>query len=95
MSGPKHLNKVWPKRVEDVLLPHHLADLRKSGLSDKTILEARIYSVTSKEARYLLNRLTEIGPGYVIPYPSADGFLEKELNFKPDVPLPSSKKDGE
>lgn len=91
MFKPKHLNKVWPIRVKEVLLLQHLADLRKSGLSDKTILEARIYSVSAEEAKKLLKRVMEIGAGYVIPYPSLTGFLEEEINFKPDIPLLSLK----
>ena len=92
MKRPKHLDESWPESVNEVLTAAHLVDLRRSGLSDQTILEARIYSVSADEAKRLLNRKSEVGPGYVIPYPSAKGFLEKELNFKPDTPLPSLKK---
>ncbi|MGD0336198.1 MAG: DUF3854 domain-containing protein [Candidatus Omnitrophota bacterium] len=87
MNKPKHLNKVWPTRVKDVLSSHHLADLKKSGLSNKTILAARIYSLSSKEATAPLKRKKEIGGGYVIPYIGKDGFLESDLNFKLDTPL--------
>jgi len=91
MYKQKHLTKTWVTRVNSVLLPLHLADLRKSGLSNKTILEARMYSVSSREAARLLERKKEIGAGYAIPYPCKDGFLENDLNFKPDFPLPSEK----
>lgn len=90
MSKPKHLNKTWPKSVNEVLLAHHLVDLRKSKLSNKIILGARIYSASSAEAKILLKRKTEVGAGYVIPYLYIDGFSEHDLNFKPDVPLPSN-----
>lgn len=87
----KHMIKEWPKRIEDVLLPNHIAGCRESNLNDKTLLEARIYSASSVDAKKLLKRLTEVGPGYVIPYASKEGFLEHDINFKPDRPLISIK----
>lgn len=86
----KHLKKDWSDNVSKVLRPEHLKDLRKSGLEEEIILEARIYSVTSQESKMLLNRSTEVGPGYVIPYPSKNGF-SSVLNFKPDEPLSDAK----
>ena len=49
------------------LLPHHLADLQRSGLSDDTIRVAGIYSETEhRKLAALLNRKTwprDWGPG--------------------------------
>ncbi|MDD4910493.1 MAG: DUF3854 domain-containing protein [Candidatus Omnitrophica bacterium] len=88
MFKPKHLNKEWPKHVKEVLLPQHLADLRRSKLLDEMILAVRIYSASAEESKTLLNRQQGVGGGYVIPYIGKDGFLEKDLNFKLDIPLP-------
>jgi len=81
----KHLKKEWAEKVSEVLSPTHLEDLYKSGLSNETILEARIYSVDSQEAKKLLKRTKEVGPGYVIPYPKKRGF-GAGINFKPNKP---------
>lgn len=82
----KHLKKDWPDKVSKVLFPYHLEDLRKSGLEDENILEARIHSVTSQESKTYLNRSSEVGPGFVIPYPARIGF-SCGINFKPDIPI--------
>jgi putative DNA primase/helicase len=71
------------------LLPHHLAELRKSGLTDATIKAAGIYS----EAVYdklgaIVNWKKypkKMGPGMVYPFTDADG-RNGYARFKPDHP---------
>jgi hypothetical protein len=62
------------------LHPAHLADLRKSGLSDETIGEARIYSVTPRDINKKLGfndpRIESI---MAFPYPGCDGFERFKL----------------
>jgi len=48
------------------LLPHHLADLRRSGLSDDTILRSGIFSAPEAQVREILGY--GCGSGMVIPY---------------------------
>ncbi len=57
------------------LHPDHLADLRRSGLTDQTITAAGIRSLAPAEwPRYLSPRLAaKIQSAYLIPYPEADG----------------------
>jgi len=49
------------------LRAQHLADLRRSGLSDSTIAAAGIRSLTPAEVKAALGR--DAGAGYAIPYP--------------------------
>jgi putative DNA primase/helicase len=49
------------------LTQHHLADLRRSGLTDETIAAAGLYSLSAAEAQALLER-DDVGPGMAIPY---------------------------
>jgi hypothetical protein len=60
------------------LHPDHLTDLRKSGLTDKTILEAGIKSVSpdliNKKIGYNIQRLIS---AYEIPYPDTDFYRYK------------------
>lgn len=59
------------------LFPSHLADLRRSGLTDETIAASGIYS--EHDRRKMASMLNwkdysqALGPGMVIPYFSADG----------------------
>lgn len=71
------------------LMPHHLAELRASGLSDATISNARIYSETNYEriAALLNRRAFKKAQAPVIVFP----FVEKDGNVsysrvKPDRP---------
>ena len=71
------------------LLPHHLAELRASGLTDETIRAAGIYSVT-EPARLaaVLNWtrvLNKMVPALVYPYIGADG-ANGYARVKPDTP---------
>jgi hypothetical protein len=51
------------------LSDQHLADLRRSGLSDETIAAAGIHSLSAAQIRELLKM--DGGAGYAIPYPGA------------------------
>src|SRR5262245_36668896 len=72
------------------LLPQHLVDLRKSGLSDDYIARARLYSVWDSEtvrqtlrwARYK----DELGSALAIPFVDASGNLTGYIRLKPDRP---------
>jgi hypothetical protein len=70
--------------MKNHLLPHHLDDLRKSGLSDETIKNLGFYSTTAGEVRTILG--FDAGSGLVIPYPGFDD-SSPFLRVKPDVPL--------
>src|SRR5262249_5774489 len=76
------------------LLPQHLKDLRRSGLSDEMIAACRFQSIeTEKMIRRVLGwDPGDIGPCLGIPYPGADGKLNGYGRFKPDKPRTS--KDG-
>ncbi len=67
------------------LEPHHLADLRRSGLTDATIEAAGVYSVDRDEAKTIL-RFDPGSGGWAIPYP-AHGHLPPFIRLKPDTPF--------
>lgn len=81
------------------LQPHHLADLRRSGLSDETIRAAGIYSeVDAINLAVILNRKPQfikrshLVPAIVFPFVCADG-RNGYRRAKPDTPrLDSNKK---
>jgi putative DNA primase/helicase len=86
------------------LHPKDLADLRASGLTDATILQAGLFSVTDPDGQKiatLLNRLPTRPPkevpefckggGLVIPYFNLDGTRDSFARVKPHFPR---KKDG-
>jgi hypothetical protein len=58
------------------LLPHHLEDLQRSGLSDETIDAMGFYSGTAAEVKAILG--FDAGPGLLIPYPCgrSESFLQ-------------------
>jgi hypothetical protein len=60
------------------LLPQHLADLRKSGLSDATIAACGFRSVYNKEAGEILGKPWRRGTCLAIPYFAADGTAQTE-----------------
>lgn len=66
------------------LAPHHLADLRRSGLTDATIAAANIRSVTREEGRNLLG-FDPRSASYVIPYPKRGDFPDT-LRVRLDEP---------
>src|SRR4051812_48324118 len=72
------------------LLPQHLADLQKSGLSTEQIAACEFRSLTDpSEIAGLLgwHRYTgDLGTFLCIPYPSADGSLNGYCRLKPDRP---------
>jgi hypothetical protein len=65
------------------LLPHHLQDVQRSGLSDMTIRELGFYSGSAAEVRGILG--FDAGPGLVIPYPIYDT-PRPFSRVKPDSP---------
>jgi len=65
------------------LLPHHLEDLYRSGLSDQTIEALEFYSATAAEVADILG--FDAGPGLVIPYPSYEE-ARPFSRVKPDQP---------
>jgi hypothetical protein len=79
------------------LLPQHLEDLRRSGLSDQTIAACQFRSFTDpKIIRRVLGwdaAKLNIGPCLAIPFPSADGQFNGYARLKPDQPR-TSPKDG-
>ncbi len=54
-------------RAPTGLNEHHLADLRRSGLTDDTIAAAGFRSLSTAEARDILDM--DAGPGLAVPYP--------------------------
>ena len=65
------------------LTPHHLADLRHSGLTDTTIAAAGLYSATPDQVKKILNR--DVGSGLVFPYLPLNG-RKPFMRVKPDSP---------
>jgi hypothetical protein len=62
------------------LHPDHLADLRKSGLSDETIKDAKIYSVPPKDiSRKFEGHFLKVESLLSFPYPGLDGFERYKL----------------
>lgn len=53
------------------LLPHHMEDLRRSGLTDETIESLGFYSAAAAEVTDILS--FDAGPGLVIPYRPYEG----------------------
>ena len=82
------------------LSPEHLADLRKSGLSDETIKKAGIYSVPPGQINKLLKRDALVSSMMAIPYPGTEGSRKAKtfhddgsfIRYKPSPPLKG--KDG-
>lgn len=71
-----------------MLLPHHLNDLQKSGLSSESMAALGFRSGTADEVRAILG--FEAGPGLVIPYPDTQPPFYR---VKPDTPF--MRKDNE
>jgi len=61
----------FPKNISG-LAPSHLEDLRKSGLSDETIQEAKLKSVPPRLFKEILGFNAKIESMYEIPYPGTD-----------------------
>jgi putative DNA primase/helicase len=78
-----------PPHTQMNILPHHLADLRRSGLSDGTIATAGIYSETDhRKLAGILNRKTwsrKLGAGLVFPFHDEAGAIVLQ-RIKPDNP---------
>jgi len=70
--------------VAKMLEPHHLADLRRSGLNDETVVELRFFSAGAQTVKRLLGFRRSVGPGMVIPYPDlSEGFVRVRLDHPP------------
>ncbi len=78
-----------------MVLPHHLADLRKSGLSDTTIATCGFSSITSElEARAILRwqgSTSQLLPALCIPFLDRHGERTGFARLKPDYPRTKSK----
>lgn len=72
------------------LLPHHLKDLRKSGLTDETIAAAGIYSETDYDNLKVILGCTyrpkKLAPALVFPYLDQGGQPSGYQVIKPDRP---------
>lgn len=71
------------------LAPEHLADLRKSGLTDETIQRARLHSISDREeqARVLSwERPADLGSCLAIPYASLAGEFNGFKRLRPSRP---------
>jgi putative DNA primase/helicase len=82
------------------LLPHHLADLRRSGLSDETVRAAGLYSTGKPaDAMRLLGchgpKAIALGPCLVFPFFGPDGRPTGYARLKPDHPRRDPPKNGE
>ena len=62
--------------LTDYLAPAHVEDLKRSGLSDETILEAEIKGVSPSE---IPGKLSKVTSAYKIPYLNKDGFFRLKL----------------
>ena len=67
------------------LHPHHLTDLRRSGLTEATIAALGFYSVTSDEAAAILG-FDPCRDCLAFPFPSRNG-QKPFVRLKPDVPF--------
>ncbi len=82
----------------DMLLPQHVDDLQRSGLSDATIRSAGFYSETN--SRHVADILhwqrgaARLGPCLVIPYLLATGAPSGFARVKPDCPRQNREKPG-
>jgi hypothetical protein len=88
------------------LPPQHLADLRRSGLSDLSVVRGRYHSVESVTKQgegdddVVARRLNwrgggmTLGPCLVIPFFARDGSLTDFARLKPDRLLMGKKRDG-
>jgi P4 family phage/plasmid primase-like protien len=77
------------KPIEDRLSPEHLADLRKSGLSDEAIRAGRFHTRHAEEVTRLLGGKKDpgsLGSALVIPYHDAAGNFTGNCRVKPDKP---------
>jgi hypothetical protein len=73
------------------LLPQHLADLRRSGLTDETIDRCRFYSVIDdRSAERALQAKPPPGlvPALAIPFTGPGGYLNGYVRLKPDNQRP-------
>jgi putative DNA primase/helicase len=83
--------------ANEKILPQHLADLRKSGLSDATIAACAFRSLEApasvQEVLRWMRYRGELGPCLCIPFIDAEGKPTGYCRLKPDRPR-KSKEDG-
>jgi hypothetical protein len=77
----------WPKKWSQVLIARDRQEFKDSGWSEKTALDARAFSADESLVCKLLGRWTSVGSGWVLPYPSPDGFYEGRLCVKLHTPV--------
>jgi hypothetical protein len=92
MNGSAHNDNLEAVPREAITLPNfhpdHLADLRKSGLSDETIIEAKIQTVVPRDISKILGwNPSAVTSCYGIPYPG-NGFLRYRCFYAEDKPGP-------
>jgi len=83
--------------IKPVLLPHHLADLRRSGLTDDQVRRCGFYSEPDPTAVAKLLRRTDpklafgLGPCLCLPFFAPDGRPLGYVRCKPDRPRSDAK----
>jgi hypothetical protein len=86
-----------PQPATGLLLPQHLADLRRSGLSDDQIQACCFHSLQANEDVQQALRWSRysgsLGPCLCIPYRHADGAVNGYCRLKPDRPRRDRGKD--
>ena len=70
----------------------HLEDLQKSGLTENTIREAKIYTVPPKDINKILGWDMPIKSLLAFPYPGCNGFTRYKLfpDFKQNDGIPGN-----
>ena len=84
-SLPFHADAPREKAPKATLFPQHLADLRRSGLTDGTIRALKFYSATREEAAEILSFSVD-SDCLAFPFYSHNG-QTPFVRFKPDVPF--------
>jgi putative DNA primase/helicase len=81
-----------------MLLPKHLADVERSGLTAATIAAAGLRSETDpvviRDLLHWRSGAERLGPCLVLPYPTADGAPSDYARVKPDRPRSDREKEG-
>jgi hypothetical protein len=94
MSGLAHFDFLLSCLYDDFLAPEHLADLRKSGITDETIRLQKIRSVAPHMIDQLLGFRTTPGitSSYVIPFADPTGGWMPHIRLKVFPALTTKKK---
>ncbi|HEX4612367.1 MAG TPA: DUF3854 domain-containing protein, partial [Urbifossiella sp.] len=88
-----------PATPAPAVLPHHLAELRASGLDDETLAANGVHSEEDPKAvagllHWGIRRAQELGPALVFPYADRDGRPLGHATVKPDRPRDRGDKPG-